>query len=114
MASALSLLPFVWQDESAGEFFKGRAVFISGGTGSLGRALTALFLRLQVKELVLYSRDEFKQAMMWKGFTPEEQKRIRFRIGDVRDVSRLKECMEGCSLAIHAGLKREECVACVF
>ncbi len=108
MASSLSLLPFVWQDES-GEFFKSRAVFISGGTGSLGRALTALFLRLQVREIVLYSRDEFKQAMMWKSFTVEEQKRIRFRIGDVRDVNRLKECMEGCSLVIHAGVKDPKC-----
>lgn len=89
-------------------YLKGKRVLITGGTGSLGKKLTQIMLRnSEVGTLVVYSRDEFKQFMMRKEFSEEEQKRLRFFIGDVRDADRLKRAMENVDYAIHAAALKQ-------
>jgi UDP-N-acetylglucosamine 4,6-dehydratase len=111
MAQIKSML---WEDANGVAFFANCTIFITGGTGSLGSALTRIFLeRFSVKRIVLFSRDEYKQAVMWKTFTKAHQEKIVFRIGDVRDKERLTECMRGSTFVIHAAaLKHVD--ACEF
>ena len=84
-------------------------LLITGGTGSLGRALTAHFLQQdRVRKLIVFSRDELKQAEMAEEFTDP---RMRFFLGDVRDRERLKRAMYDVSHVVHAAaLKRVDAV----
>ena len=85
------------------EFLRDSRVLITGGTGSLGKKLTRLMLdQSEVAAVVIYSRDEFKQYEMRNSFSKEEDKRLRFFVGDVRDGARLKRAMEGVDYVIHA------------
>jgi UDP-N-acetylglucosamine 4,6-dehydratase/5-epimerase len=83
-------------------------ILITGGTGSLGRKLTRMILEGAPKaRVVLFSRDEFKQFEMAGSFSPEEQGRLRFFLGDVRDADRLRRALDGVEYAIHtAALKQ--------
>ncbi len=78
---------------------------ITGGTGSMGQALTyALLEDPKVERIAVYSRDEWKQSEMQNAF-PDE--RLRFFLGDVRDRDRLRRAMQGVSRVIHcAALKQ--------
>lgn len=80
-------------------------VLITGGTGTLGQALVKrLTKNPHVTEIRVYSRDEYKQSEMAR---KESHKRVKFWLGDVRDLERLKEACEGIDLIIHAAaLKR--------
>lgn len=89
-------------------FLKQQRVLITGGTGSLAKMLTEILLRdTEVGSVVLYSRDEFKQSTMKASFSPEEQERLRFFIGDVRDGERLKRAMTGVDYVIHAAALKQ-------
>lgn len=91
-----NLSSFAWEEESSKNFFKDKRIFLTGGTGSLGNSLTKILLeRMDVKEVVIYSRDEYKQAIMWKEIPSSQKQRVKMCIGDVRDIDRLKECMGG-------------------
>ncbi|MCT4582252.1 MAG: UDP-N-acetylglucosamine 4,6-dehydratase (inverting) [Flavobacteriales bacterium] len=81
-----------------------KAILITGGTGSLGKALTRRIFKEypNVKRLVIFSRDEQKQFLMAQEFPNHEYKAIRYFIGDVRDASRLKRAMKGIDYVIHA------------
>src|SRR5258705_1862413 len=83
---------------------------ITGGTGSLGNALVKSWLkRDDVERIVVFSRDELKQAQMREKF---HDKRLEFRLGDVRDISRLKLAFWGIHTVIHAAaLKRVDATA---
>ena len=65
----------------------GKSILITGGTGSLGNALTKHIFKNypDVKRLVIYSRDEQKQYQMAQEFPADKYPQIRFFIGDVRD-----------------------------
>ena len=65
--------------------FEGKKVLITGGTGSLGKALTKKILETDVDTIRIFSRDELKQVEMQADFNDE---RLRFLIGDVRDKER--------------------------
>lgn len=82
----------------------GKSVLITGGTGSLGKALTRRIYREwpQVKRLVIFSRDEQKQFVMAQEFPHTKYNSIRFFIGDVRDRERLVRAMQGIDYVIHA------------
>ena len=69
-----------------------KSILITGGTGSLGKALTKTILEKwpDIKRLVIYSRDEQKQFQMEHYFPIDKYKCIRYFIGDVRDYERLK------------------------
>lgn len=81
-------------------------VLITGGSGSFGRAFTRKLIDLGAERIVIFSRDEVKQAEMRQEFP---QKCMRFFIGDVRDRDRLTRAFHGIETVIHAAaLKRIE------
>jgi UDP-N-acetylglucosamine 4,6-dehydratase len=85
----------------------GNSVLITGGAGFFGRGFARRLLDAGVPRVCIYSRDEFKQHQMRQEFAGED--RIRFFIGDVRDVERLRRAMDGCDVVVHAAaLKRVE------
>ena len=76
-------------------------ILITGGTGSFGQKFVELTLKYQnPKKLVIFSRDEMKQWEMAKKF--ENDKRVRFFLGDVRDKARLNRALDGIDLVVHA------------
>lgn len=81
-----------------------KSILITGGTGSLGKALTErIFDKFpKVKRLVIFSRDEQKQFLMAQVFPVNKFPAIRFFIGDVRDRERLIRAMNGIDYVIHA------------
>jgi len=83
--------------------FDGKKVLITGGTGSLGKALTKRLLKTHVDTIRILSRDEWKQVQMQQEL---DDKRLRFFIGDVRDKERLFTALEDVNIVIHtAALK---------
>lgn len=83
--------------------FEGKSVFISGGCGSLGSALVVRLLRTNVRRVVVFDNNQAKLAEVERRY-PDP--RLRFFVGDVRDVSRLARGLEGCDVAFHcAALK---------
>jgi UDP-N-acetylglucosamine 4,6-dehydratase/UDP-glucose 4-epimerase len=84
--------------------FEGKTVLITGGTGSLGRALTKRLLEQNVKTVRIFSRNENKQIEMESEFN--EDKRLRFFLGDIRDSERLFTALEDVDIVFHtAALK---------
>jgi len=79
--------------------FDGKTVLITGGTGSLGRALTKKLLASNVDTIRIFSRNESKQIEMESDF---DDIRLRFFIGDVRDSERLFSALEDVDLVFHA------------
>ena len=82
----------------------GKSVLITGGTGSLGKHLVKNILERwpNVKRLVIFSRDEQKQFQMNQEFPESKYPALRYFIGDVRDVERLKMAFKGIEYVIHA------------
>ena len=91
----------------------GKSILITGGTGSLGKALTATIFKKwpDVKRLVIFSRDEQKQFQMAQEYTPEKYPQIRFFIGDVRDEERLRRAFKGIDFVIHAAAMKHVPIA---
>lgn len=84
-------------------FMKGARVLITGGTGSLGHALTRIMLKeSNVESIIIFSRDEYKQYQMQSELPAAALKRMRFFLGDVRDEHRLRRAMLGVDYVIHA------------
>ena len=91
----------------------GKSLLITGGTGSLGQALTKRILKdyPQVKRLVIYSRDEQKQFQMQQEFSTSKYPAIRYFIGDIRDFNRLKRALDKIDFVIHAAAMKHVPVA---
>ena len=84
-----------------------RTILITGGTGSFGKCFTKYVLtHFEPKKIIIYSRDEFKQWIMAEEFKEYESK-LRFFIGDVRDVERLKRACKGVDYIIHAAALKQ-------
>lgn len=81
-----------------------KTVLITGGTGSLGKALTSHIFKnfSNIKKLIILSRDEQKQFQMAQEFPENKFPQIRFFLGDVRDEQRLVRAFEGVDIVIHA------------
>ena len=80
-----------------------KKILITGGTGSLGRAITKKLLAEKVDVIRIFSRNENKQVTMQDEFNDD---RLRFLIGDVRDLPRLERALEGIDIVFHtAALK---------
>ena len=88
--------------------FNGKIVLITGGTGSLGTALTKKILLTNVKAIRIFSRDEWKQSQMQSEIKDE---RLRYLIGDVRDKERLSRALEGVDIVIHTAALKQMPVA---
>ena len=83
--------------------FDGKKILITGGTGSLGQALTERLLTMGVETIRIFSRNEHKQIEMEAKFQDE---RLRFFIGDIRDYQRLEMALEDIDIVFHtAALK---------
>jgi UDP-N-acetylglucosamine 4,6-dehydratase len=81
-----------------------KTILITGGTGSLGKALTSHIFKNhpKIKKLIILSRDEQKQFQMAQEFPENEFPQIRFFLGDVRDEQRLIRAFQGVDIVIHA------------
>lgn len=81
-----------------------KTILITGGTGSLGKALTSHIFRNHpnIKKLIILSRDEQKQFQMAQEFPETQFPQIRFFLGDVRDEQRLIRAFQGVDIVIHA------------
>ena len=86
---------------------KEKSILITGGTGSLGKALTKHILTKypEIKRLVIFSRDEQKQFEMEQDFPQKVYPQIRYFIGDVRDQERLERAFTNIDYVIHAAAK---------
>ena len=84
-----------------------QSILITGGTGSFGKRFIKTVLESdQPKKLIVYSRDEFKQFEMQQEFPQVPDGIMRYFLGDVRDLPRLKASLEGVDIVIHpAALK---------
>lgn len=91
----------------------GKSILITGGTGSLGKALTQHILNNfpTIKRLIIFSRDEQKQFQMAQEFPQSEYPQLRYFIGDVRDMSRLVRAFKGVDYIIHAAAMKHVPIA---
>ena len=90
--------------------FKGKTLLITGGTGSFGNAVLNRFLRTDIGEIRVFSRDEKKQDDMRHEFQvkmPEVAEKIKFYIGDVRDLASVKNAMHGVDYIFHAAALKQ-------
>ena len=86
-----------------------KSILITGGTGSFGTELVKVLLRdHDLKKIIIYSRDEYKQAMMAQSLTDD---RLRFFIGDVRDLDRLTMAMREVDVVVHAAAMKHVPIA---
>ena len=90
--------------------FKDKTLLITGGTGSFGNAVLNRFLKTDIGEIRIFSRDEKKQDDMRHDFQarmPEVAHQIKFYIGDVRNKSTLKYAMKGVDYVFHAAALKQ-------
>ena len=90
--------------------FKGKTLMITGGTGSFGNTVLRRFLETDIGEIRVFSRDEKKQDDMRHEFqqkNPEVADKIRFYIGDVRDLQSVKNAMHGVDYIFHAAALKQ-------
>lgn len=83
---------------------KNKSILITGGTGSLGKALTSHIFKKypNIRKLIIFSRDEQKQFQMAQEFPESSYPQIRYFLGDVRDEERLVRAFHGVDIVIHA------------
>ncbi|WP_317221561.1 UDP-N-acetylglucosamine 4,6-dehydratase (inverting) [Aestuariivivens marinum] len=93
--------------------YKNKTILITGGTGSLGKALTKFILKEhpEIKQLRVFSRDEQKQGAMAKELPLNEYPQLQFTIGDVRDKERLFRVCDGVDLVIHTAAMKDVHIA---
>ena len=84
--------------------FKDKTLLITGGTGSFGNAVMKRFLDTDIKEIRIFSRDEKKQDDMRKLYKSEK---LKFYIGDVRDLASVKNAMYGVDYIFHAAALKQ-------
>lgn len=90
--------------------FKDKILMISGGTGSFGNAVLKRFIHSDLKEIRVFSRDEKKQDKMRHTLqveSPELADKVKFFIGDVRDISSVKNAIHGVNYLFHAAALKQ-------
>ncbi len=89
------------------EMINGKVILVTGGTGSFGKCFTKYLLEnYHPKKIIIYSRDEFKQFNMANDFK-EYREQMRFFIGDVRDLERMKRAFKEVDYVIHAAALKQ-------
>ena len=86
------------------KFLKNKTIMITGGTGSFGQACTKFLLQCNPKKIIIFSRDELKQFEMFNKFNSSK---LRFFLGDVRDLKRLKLATKKVDILIHAAALKQ-------
>lgn len=85
--------------------FNGKSILITGGTGSFGRKCVQMILaKYKPKRLIVFSRDEYKQFEMQQEFNGPE---MRYFLGDIRDLNRLRQAMWKVDYVIHAAALKQ-------
>lgn len=84
--------------------FTNKTLLITGGTGSFGNAVLRRFLDTAIKEIRIFSRDEKKQDDMRKHYN---NPKIKFYLGDVRDINSIRDAMRGVDYAFHAAALKQ-------
>ncbi|KGR76409.1 nucleoside-diphosphate sugar epimerase/dehydratase [Ureibacillus manganicus] len=84
--------------------FNGKTLLITGGTGSFGNAVMERFLNSDIKEVRIFSRDEKKQDDMRKQYKNDK---LKFYLGDVRDLASVKNAMHGVDYIFHAAALKQ-------
>ena len=84
--------------------FNGKILLITGGTGSFGNAVLDRFLNTDIKEIRIFSRDEKKQDDMRKLYKNDK---IKFYLGDIRDLASVKNAMYGVDYVFHAAALKQ-------
>ena len=84
--------------------FENKTLLITGGTGSFGNAVLRRFINTDIKEIRIFSRDELKQDNMRHEYNNEK---IKYYIGDVRNISALNDAMVGVDYVFHAAALKE-------
>jgi UDP-N-acetylglucosamine 4,6-dehydratase len=84
--------------------FKNKVALITGGTGSFGQAVIAPLLKRGVREIRIFSRDELKQEMMR---IEQQNRRLKFFIGDVRSRESVDQAMQGADFVFHAAALKQ-------
>ena len=85
--------------------FDNTSILITGGTGSFGKKYVQILLeKYKPKKIIIFSRDELKQFDMQQTFNDPC---MRYFVGDVRDLARVEEAMEGVDYVIHAAAMKQ-------
>lgn len=84
--------------------FKNKILLITGGTGSFGNAVLRNFLNTDIQEIRIFSRDELKQDDMRKKYNNDK---LKFYLGDVRDVNSLEDAIKGVDYVFHAAALKQ-------
>jgi UDP-N-acetylglucosamine 4,6-dehydratase/5-epimerase len=88
--------------------FNDKAILITGGTGSFGKAFTKYVINhYKPRKLIIFSRDELKQFEMQQDFPDSKYPCMRYFLGDVRDAERLKQATRGIDYVIHAAAMKQ-------
>ena len=90
--------------------FKDKTLLITGGTGSFGNAVLNRFLETDIKEIRVFSRDELKQDNMrheYQAKYPDAFHKLKFYIGDVRDIQSIKNALHGVDYVYHAAALKQ-------
>ena len=84
--------------------FKDRVIAITGGTGSFGKYVLKRFLKTDVREIRIFSRDELKQETMR---TTLNDSKLKFHIGDVREYDSIHQALKGVDFVFHAAALKQ-------
>lgn len=91
-------------------YFDGKTLMITGGTGSFGSTVLKRFLRSDIKEIRIFSRDEKKQDDIrheLQAKYPEYASKVKFYIGDVRDINTIRDAIDGVDFVFHAAALKQ-------
>jgi UDP-N-acetylglucosamine 4,6-dehydratase len=90
------------------DIFKNKTILITGGTGSFGSYFVNFLLKnTKSNKIIIYSRDEFKQYNMKNSIHPKYHEKLRFFIGDVRDLSRLEFATNEVDILVHSAAMKQ-------
>jgi UDP-N-acetylglucosamine 4,6-dehydratase (inverting) len=86
-----------------------KTILITGATGSFGQKFVSKIINKykSIKKIIVFSRDEYKQLLMKEKFENKNCKNLRFFLGDIRDVDRLKQAFEGVDVIVHAAALKQ-------
>lgn len=89
------------------DFLNGKSILVTGGTGSFGqRFIKKLLAESEARRIIIFSRDELKQSQMQRHLE-DPHDRLRFFIGDVRDLDRLQRAFHGVDYVVHAAALKQ-------